>query len=132
MVKPFCDRCGARTIQSCENCHAQLEGDLLDSGIIAPYYAPHHCSACGAPYPWTAARIEAATELAAFLASSDDERVSLEKAVPDLLVEGPRSGLAAARWKEAIDRAGKQGVGLARDLFVGVVSAAVARQMGLS
>ncbi len=131
-VKPFCGSCGARTIQACQNCNSQLEGDGIDGGVLGSiYYPPRHCPMCGSPFPWTAAKEAAARELAELLGSTPEEQQALSNDVADLLSETPRTPLAAARWKRAINKAGAEGISLARDVFVGVVSIAVGKQLGL-
>ena len=50
------------------------------------YTAPAFCYKCGDPFPWTAAALRAAEDLADEMdALSDDEKESLKKTLPDLV-----------------------------------------------
>lgn len=129
--QPFCATCGSPAVKTCPSCGAPIRGDNTE--IIGWHYSPpNHCQSCGAAFPWTEARKEAARELAAFLAESPEEEAALAGGVDALLTEGPRTPVAAARWRMAIARHGKNGIDMAKDLFIGVVSNAVSRQLGLS
>ena len=66
------------------------------------------------------------------LTKNPGELKELDDAIAALLSEGPTTSIAALKWKRAIARGGQEMAGLARDIFVGVVSAGVARQMGLA
>src|SRR5688572_27431450 len=61
----FCSSCGAHAVTSCQKCNTPIRGYFWGGGFIgATYVIPRYCHSCGEPYPWTAARIEAAQELA--------------------------------------------------------------------
>jgi hypothetical protein len=61
--KKFCPTCGQPTVMACESCSTPIEGRDLDSIVIGfPFYAPKFCQECGAPFPWTKAREEAARD----------------------------------------------------------------------
>lgn len=58
--KAFCPKCGAKTINSCQNCHNPINGCafLYDTGYdtidyIIPEPVPEFCAHCGKPFPWT-------------------------------------------------------------------------------
>src|SRR5947209_12681692 len=63
---PFCSLCGAPTIRACPWCGAAIPGEyhLSASVTSSSVTAPAYCAHCGAAFPWTTARIEAAYELA--------------------------------------------------------------------
>ncbi|MGH9204225.1 MAG: DUF2321 domain-containing protein, partial [Vicinamibacterales bacterium] len=56
----FCSSCGARRITQCSSCNEPIRGHYHHQRVNAPYHAPGYCHKCGAAYPWTAAKIEAA------------------------------------------------------------------------
>src|SRR5271156_6684223 len=62
----FCSECGAQTIQTCPKCDTPLRGDHVIAGMLSPITEPaNYCYSCGAAFPWTAAKLEAAKEHAA-------------------------------------------------------------------
>ena len=129
--RPFCAKCGSPAVTRCPSCDGFIPGD--NSGIIGYRWSPpNHCHLCGNAFPWTEARKEAARELAAYLAESPEEEAALADGVDALLTDGPRTPVAAARWRRAIDRHGRNGLDLAKDLFIGVVSNTVAAHLGLT
>ena len=114
----YCSKCGAKTITCCPNCDAPIRGDIR---ITATRYAtqkidrtyhsrqrPDFCHNCGKPYPWTEQALEAAKMLI-----NDDEsfdqtvKDKLTEVLPDIIVETPKSTLAATRFGKALKSAGK-------------------------
>jgi len=45
----FCKKCGAKGIDNCINCNAEIEGV---SSYFFGYTIPLFCHSCGKPYPW--------------------------------------------------------------------------------
>lgn len=65
------------------------------------YTPPSYCFNCGAAFPWTAERIEAAQELADEIDGLEpDERRLLEKSIDELTKDTARTNLAAVRYKK--------------------------------
>lgn len=64
---PFCEdehctKCGAPCIHNCPECAEPIRGgSIYDSADR--YIRPDFCHACGAPYPWTAERLDTARKL---------------------------------------------------------------------
>src|SRR5262245_14976533 len=74
--KDFCPVCGARTITKCASCDRAIQGALHTTSMVGGNHylgTPAHeqtrttaavlrayCYACGKPYPWTKAGVEAA------------------------------------------------------------------------
>jgi Uncharacterized protein conserved in bacteria (DUF2321) len=61
----FCSICGSATIQACPECNALIQGqddrfweDLPNRYVPDEYSPPNHCYNCGAPFPWTRARLQ--------------------------------------------------------------------------
>ena len=125
--KKFCDTCGARTIIACQKCNASIQG-RYDSGLVIigpskPFPAPAFCHNCGAPYPWTESRLQAARELAQELEDlTDDERETLAENLDDIVADTPRTTLAATRWKRVLSRAGPVVADAFRQILVDVMS----------
>jgi hypothetical protein len=72
----FCRECGAATIRTCPKCGAVLRGDHVYGNSITWMIVPKHCDNCGAPFPWTIAKIAAAKEHAGEIEGLDAARVS--------------------------------------------------------
>jgi hypothetical protein len=107
----FCKDWGARTIRSCLSCSAAIRGYFHVPGVLSAggLDVPAHCHACGKPYPWTDAKIQAAKELSDELSElNEEEREQLKKSIDDIVADTPRTPLAATRFKRL---AGKAGIG---------------------
>ena len=61
----FCAQCGLETIVACPSCSTAIRGYYNVPGVIGffDYSKPSYCYNCGKPFPWTAASLEAASEL---------------------------------------------------------------------
>lgn len=106
----FCDRCGEATTMICAECSTSIRGEYLSRTLVVgggEPTPPAFCHNCGKPYPWTQAGIRAAQELTAELMElTPEERDQLAKTLPDLIRDTPRTGLAAARFKRLVTKAG--------------------------
>lgn len=121
----YCDECGAETITTCQECHAPIRGDLIDSWVISMSStpAPKFCPHCGKPYPWTQASIEALKELAELDDSlTEQDAVDLVNMANDIVTETPKTKVAAMKFKKILSRAGKETASAARDLFVDIAA----------
>jgi hypothetical protein len=109
----FCPKCGAETIRVCPECSVPIRGDYVYNGsVLRPsQIPPKHCHNCGTAFPWTAAKLTAAKEYAAELDGLDEsEKARLQSAIEDLATDGPRTELAAGRFKRLMGKA-RQAVG---------------------
>lgn len=107
----FCNRCGAKTIDACQNCHTPIRGEniLLDFDDFLDYSAPSFCHNCGNPYPWTESRIQAARELSDDLDKlTDEEKDALKKSIDDIIRDTPKTQAAAIRFKKLVAKAGEE------------------------
>jgi hypothetical protein len=106
LMADFCMKCGAATVYQCGNCLKPIRGYYKTPGVISihRYTAPNFCYGCGKPYPWMSAQIDTAKELAEELEDlTEIERAKLKSAIDDIVVESPRSELAATRIKKILD-----------------------------
>jgi hypothetical protein len=133
--KPFCPDCGSATITACPSCEANIQGYYHVTGVIGGYRkrpAPAFCHNCGEPYPWTAARLKAAKELAHEAEGLDEEeRELLASSLDDLVADTPRTQLAASRFKRLLTKMGQGGAGAMRDIVVDIASETAKKAMGL-
>jgi hypothetical protein len=129
--QPHCSECGQATIRACPSCGAAIHGSPANS-VVWSYDPPKYCHACGAPYPWTAAALEAGTELAQILEGlSAAERQSLVASFDDLTRDTPRTAVAVLRTKTLLGRLTREGATALRQVLVAVATDEVKRQMGL-
>ena len=127
-----CDKCGSQTITMCPACETEIRGTHHIPAVIGfdDYAAPAFCHKCGEPFPWTAASLRAAEEMADEMdALSDAEKESLKKTLPDLVRETPRARLAETRFKKLMRKAGKEGVEGMRGLLTDIVSETVRKTL---
>lgn len=105
----FCDICGSKTITSCPSCGVDIRGNYYDEGFLGPSYKPPaYCYSCGAPFPWTEAAISAAKELILEEEALDPaQREQLSESIPDIMIETPKTNLAAIRLKKALKAVGR-------------------------
>jgi hypothetical protein len=105
--KKYCKHCGAATISTCDSCNTPIQGEYHVSGVVgvSDYAPPAHCHACGTPFPWTQARIQAAKDLADELGLDVPERVLIDKSIEELLGNTPRAPAEAVRFKRIVEAA---------------------------
>jgi hypothetical protein len=110
----------------CAACTASIRGRYYVENVLTlhdSYAAPKFCHACGAAYPWTAAKLEAAKELADELDElTSDERERLKGTLDDLVRDTPRTQVASTRFKRLMIKAGSSGASAMRDIIVDVLS----------
>lgn len=119
--KKFCQECGEPTITSCPECGADIQGAKMrhimtvsDFGVSHHRKAledivsvPSYCSNCGAPYPWTRKRIQAAIQMfAEFGKLEDKENETIEQDVENIAKDVPETELSAMRIKRIWEKYG--------------------------
>lgn len=111
LMADFCSTCGAATVRACPNCNAPIRGFYDVPGVVVladNYETPNHCHACGKAFPWTNAKLEAAKEHALELEGLDEgEKQLVQTTLDDLAADGPRTELAASRFKRLMRKAGQ-------------------------
>jgi len=122
--KKFCDKCGKETIMNCPNCNADIKGyyhgDVL---ALISFDAPAYCHNCGKSYPWTEAKIQAARELAQESEDiTDDEKRTLIQSIDDLVMDTPKTTIAATRFKKILSKTSRSVADAFRDILVDIVS----------
>jgi hypothetical protein len=126
MVQEYCSQCGASTLTSCQQCHAPIRGYHNIPGVISlggGYERPSFCYRCGKAYPWTAESLEAARQLALEEERlTTEEREQLAQSLNDLIVDTPRTQLAAARFKKLLTKASSETASAMRDIVVDIAS----------
>ncbi len=123
-----CEKCGSPTIMACPSCQTEIRGHHHVPGVIgfSDYSAPSFCCKCGEPFPWTAAALRAADELADELDGlTDDERESLKKSLGELVRETPGTRVAETRFKRIMKKVGEDGYDSMRSILTDIVSETV-------
>jgi hypothetical protein len=81
------------------------------------------CHACGKPYPWTRAGIEAAKALALEFEELDDaERIQLQASIDDLVTDTPKTNVAIVRFKKLMPKVGKHGADALRAILINLIT----------
>lgn len=122
--KNFCDKCGAKTITTCEKCNAEIQGyhhypNVFGSTKIP---VPSFCIECGEPYPWTKTRIEAAKELSKELGLSQEDVKTLDSSIEAIVKDTPAGTLSATKFKSIINKVKGPIVDALRDILVDIIS----------
>lgn len=125
--RDFCSQCGAPTITTCQQCEAPIQGEYHVEGVFDfsgfEYSPPSFCHKCGAAYPWTEAKLQAARELADELDElSPDEIEVLKGSLDDLVADTPRTTLAATRFKKLVAKVGPAVADGFKEILTDVVS----------
>lgn len=107
----FCPQCGARTITHCPSCNSPIRGEYDVPSVFVlggKYTPPRYCHNCGNPYPWTQAAFDEIDMLA-----RDDGNVSgaeverLQRVLPDLITDTPRTRAAAKFFIDILRKSGE-------------------------
>lgn len=122
----YCEDCGQKIIRTCQKCNEPIDGFVQYTGDFIGHdkaYVPNYCKHCGGSYPWTESIIEGTKELISLDSSiSQEDKEAIEISVPDLLVDTPKTKVAATKFKMLTSGATsivKDGL---RELLVDVVS----------
>ena len=106
----YCRICGKEIITRCPSCNAPIKGsyEIRDTIPFGRYTPPNYCPNCAAPFPWTQAKIQNAAKIIEEEENfSEEQRDKLVEVLPDVVVETPKTQLAAVRVKKALQSAGQ-------------------------
>ncbi len=118
----FCETCGEETIMKCPKCGSLIRGGYNDFGgsLDSP---PPHCIYCGAAFPWTELKRQAALDMVDELEDlKDKEKEMLKKSIDDIILDLPQTTVAATRLKKFFLKAGKGTASALRDIVVDIAS----------
>jgi hypothetical protein len=123
----FCPDCGYPTLTACA-CGAPIRGHYVVPHVFNfsdDYSPPAYCHNCGAAFPWTQRRLEAARDLIEDAGDlSADEKLALSSTLDDLLASTPRTEVSAIKFKRLAAKAGTEIAGTLRSVLVDVMSEA--------
>jgi hypothetical protein len=119
----FCETCGEKTITRCPTCESPIRGGTVAPQISSLMKAPSYCIFCGSSFPWLAARLAAAEELADIVDefTADDKRV-IANSLKDIVRDTARTQVAALKFKGLAAKAGGNIATAFRDILVEVAS----------
>lgn len=130
---PYCSQCGEPTISSCPKCDAPVRGDYQPprgyAHVLRKYRAPLYCDNCGAPYPWTERRLDAARQLIDESALEDGEKETLKGTFEALTRDSAETPLATVKYKRLASKLGSEGLTALKSILVSVATEAVRREL---
>lgn len=122
LASEFCSQCGAGTIQKCPDCETFIRGHFHVEGVIglgSVWTPPNHCHACGKPYPWTQAKLDAAKEMAEAIEElTEHERDVIAELMPHIIEETPRTKPAGFKLAAIVGKLS----GPAKEAFKGLLN----------
>jgi hypothetical protein len=130
---PFCSNCGAPTATTCQHCNTPIRGYYHSEGIIslAEPPVPKYCHNCGKPYPWQAAAIESLKEALREGSLTDSDLSDAESAIPDIVHDTPRTGLASLKLKRVLSKIAKPVSDIAIKIVTEIATAEARKHLGL-
>lgn len=132
----FCSKCGEPTLTQCPNCKANIRGDYYVEGFIdatARYKPPAFCHNCGAAFPWTERKVQAAVDLVGASGQVSAEELSqFRDDLGNLTKESPSVQVASIRFKKIMIKVGKSVADSVREIIVDVLSEAGKRPYGVN
>lgn len=133
--KAFCPDCGEPTITTCPECATPIKGRYIARGFVTlpppPPPVRPFCDACGMAYPWQVSRVAAAIELLRLEGIPEADVQDIERNLPDITRDTPRSQVAAKRVRLMLGKAGKPIYDVAIKIVADVASASVKPRLGL-
>jgi len=130
----FCADCGEKTIDACPKCGESIQGhhhmeDVYD--FTDDYPVPKHCIHCGAAYPWQVAAIENLKEIFQESELSLQDREELDKALPDIMRDTPKTESASLKVKRIMAKLRKPLYDVAIKVVTDVASETTKKTLGL-
>jgi hypothetical protein len=108
-AQPYCDDCGAKTIDRCPACNGLLRGESNYRPTSPDPKPEKHCLHCGKAFPWTEAHIQAVLDIARYIDSlNEEDRLTLARILPDLVSEKgtPRTPTAIVHMRALLKKGG--------------------------
>jgi hypothetical protein len=105
-MKPFCPDCGEKTIATCPECRAPIQGHL--KGVLSARPSPvrNNCHQCGTAYPWRQAALAAAVEAAGIELEGQDA-TDAAALIVSVSVDTAQTELSALKLKRLLGKLSK-------------------------
>jgi hypothetical protein len=92
---------------------------------------PAYCGGCGKAFPWQASAIENLREILLESELAAEDREEIERALPDVLRDTPKTENAALKVKRLLGKVGKPLYDIAIKVLSDVASETAQKAMGL-
>jgi hypothetical protein len=129
--KAFCPDCGEPTIIACPACKSRIKGHLRDSFSISVPQVPSFCDTCGMAYPWKIAGVANALEVLRLAGFDEADVQEVERNLPDITRDTPRTQAAVLRVRKTLGKAGKPLYDIGVKVIGDIAVAAVKSRLGL-
>ncbi|WP_461241176.1 DUF2321 domain-containing protein [Paucilactobacillus sp. N302-9] len=131
-IDGFCEICGEKLISKCQQCDFPIFGyhridGVWEVSIHVP--VPKYCKNCGKPYPWTETEIKSTQEIINLSELSDEDKSDFNNTIPDLLIDSPKTKLAAIKFKIYSAKAGKFVAEALKDIMIELASEAALKEL---
>src|SRR6185437_33106 len=128
--RAFCPDCGDPTIVKCLACGAHIKGAYRGS-FVTETPVPSFCDSCGMSHPWQVSRVANALEALRLQGVDESDVQEVERNLPDITRDTPRTQVAALRIRKAIGQAGKPIYDVAIKVIGDVAAATAKAHLGL-
>lgn len=129
--KNFCPDCGEATIQACPSCECPIKGHLIGAFTINETPVRAFCDNCGMPYPWQISKVDNAVELLRLKGLDEGIVQEVEKNLPAIVRDTPKTEVAVLRMKQALEKAGKPLYDIGIKVISDVAAATAKSYLGL-
>lgn len=129
--KAFCPTCGEPTITACPECKAPIQSCYRSGFPSLEIPVPSFCDSCGMAYPWQVSRVANAIELLRLEGVADADVQEIERNLPDIMRDTPRSQAAALRIRKILGKLGKPAYDVAIKVICDITAAMTKSQLGL-
>ena len=131
--QPFCSKCGSATITGCTQCQRLIRGHRHIPGVFSVHRTPvpKYCIDCGTPYPWQTAAIQNFNEILHETDLTEQQLAEAEKALPDVIQDGPKTEIASMRLGKVLKSLQKPAYDIAVKVVTDIASDTAKKIMGL-
>jgi len=128
--KNFCDECGEKTIDTCQQCNATIQGHLKGTLSVRSTKVPNNCPNCGATYPWRQETIANAIEVLQMDMDTADA-ASVPDLVKMVVIEAPRTEVSALKLKKILGKMGKPTYDICINVLSDIMSETAKKTLGM-
>ena len=125
--REFCEQCGEKTLTTCPACNTSIRGDYLpkSGGGMVGFGPPAFCYNCGAAFPWTERKIQAAIDLFVDQVQDEAARREFTESVHAIARDTPQAQVAANRLKRLLTWLKDGTVDVVRKMLVDVAASGI-------
>lgn len=130
--KEYCDRCGDKTINTCQHCNTDIQGSYEEEDIVfaGKYVVPKYCHSCGNSFPWTESILKASHELIDIQESlNEDEKKELMESIIILTKDTPLAEVAKIKFKKIVSKLPSQMGESIKNIITDIISESVRKSI---